>query len=69
VVLTFLIACWCGYRARRWDVVYKMPAYYWLGYVQLYVWLRAFTEIVILRKEILAWNKVARYDYGNHLAI
>lgn len=66
---SFTICLWCAYRTRRWDVIYKFPLYYWISYMNFYAYLRAFVEIILLRKEILAWNKVARYDYSNHLVV
>jgi cellulose synthase/poly-beta-1,6-N-acetylglucosamine synthase-like glycosyltransferase len=69
VAFSSLIAMWSAYRTRRWDVLYKFPLYYWISYMNFYAYLRAFVEVILLRKELLAWNKVARYDYSNHLAI
>lgn len=63
-----IVAAYCSFRTRRWDVLYKFPVYYWISYMNFYAYLRAFFEIVLLRKEILAWNKVARYEFNdNHL--
>lgn len=68
VGLTLGIAGWCAYKTRRVDVITKMPVYYWLSYVQLYLWIKTFIEIIVLRKEILAWNKVKRYDFSSTTA-
>jgi cellulose synthase/poly-beta-1,6-N-acetylglucosamine synthase-like glycosyltransferase len=57
----------CGYvayRTGRLDVLYKFPLYYWLSYVNFYAYMRAFVEIVLQRKVLLAWNKVERYDFS-----
>jgi cellulose synthase/poly-beta-1,6-N-acetylglucosamine synthase-like glycosyltransferase len=66
VGLTLLIACYCAVRTRRVDVITKLPVYYWLNYVQLYLWVKSFVEIIVLRKEILAWNKVKRYGFSSN---
>ena len=63
VGVAFAIALYVYYRTRRFDVIYKFPIYYWMSYVNLYAFVRSFFEIVILRKNILAWNKVARYSF------
>jgi poly-beta-1,6-N-acetyl-D-glucosamine synthase len=61
--VSFLISLYVSYRMKRIDVIYKFPVYYWIGYLNFYAYIRAFIEIVVLRKEILAWNKVKRYDF------
>lgn len=66
--IAFGISCYCGWRARRWDTVYKMPIYYWLSFLNLYLFMKTFVEIIVLRKEILAWNKVKRYDFSSNTA-
>jgi cellulose synthase/poly-beta-1,6-N-acetylglucosamine synthase-like glycosyltransferase len=59
------IACYCAWRTRRWDVIYKFPIYYWLGFFNLYAFVRSFVEIIVLKKELLAWNKVKRYQFDD----
>lgn len=63
--VTACIAAWCTYRTKRWDVLYKMPVYYWLSVLNIIVWFRAFFEIMILRQNPLDWNKVKRYDFDS----
>jgi biofilm PGA synthesis N-glycosyltransferase PgaC len=60
-----VISFYCGWKTKRWDVITKFPLYYWINYVNFYAYTRAFIEIVILRKELLAWNKVARYSFDD----
>lgn len=62
--IAFLVAIYGAIRTRRLDLVYKFPVYYWLSYVNFYAYVRSFYEIVIQRKEILAWNKVKRYEFS-----
>lgn len=68
LLVTGLIACWTAYRTQRTDVIWKLPIYYWIGYMNFYAYLRAFVEVIVLRKELLAWNKVKRYSFDSHLA-
>lgn len=67
IAVMFAVTLYGAFRTRRWDVIAKYPGSYLVGYVSIYTYLKAFIEIVLLRKEILAWNKVARYDFDNHL--
>ena len=60
--VAFAVACYCGWKTNRLDVVLKFPAYYWLSYLNFYALVRSFVEIIVLRKELLTWNKVARYN-------
>jgi len=62
-----LIAFYAAFRTKRLDVVYKLPLYYWLSYVNFYAYMRAFVEIIVCKKELLAWNKVKRYDFNSHI--
>lgn len=57
------IGIYVAIRTKRWDVITKMPMYYWLSYLNLYAFVRGFVEIIICRKKILAWNKVRRYAF------
>jgi cellulose synthase/poly-beta-1,6-N-acetylglucosamine synthase-like glycosyltransferase len=66
--VSFAIALYAGYRTKRIDVVTKFPLYYWIAYLNFYAFTRAFVEIIVLRKEILAWNKVKRYDFSSNIA-
>ena len=59
------ISFYCAWKTKRWDVVWKFPAYYWMNYVNFYAYTRAFVEVIILRKELLAWNKVKRYSFDD----
>lgn len=63
--VSFCVSCYAAIKTRRLDLVYKFPIYYWLGYVNLYAYIRAFIEIIVQKKELLAWNKVKRYDFNS----
>jgi cellulose synthase/poly-beta-1,6-N-acetylglucosamine synthase-like glycosyltransferase len=58
-----LVALYGAYKTKRTDVLYRLPQSYLLNYLSFYAYVRSFVEIVILRKELLAWNKVARYNF------
>lgn len=63
VGVAFAISLYVYYKTRRFDVICKFPIYYWMSYVNFYAFARSFFEIIVQRKSILAWNKVARYDF------
>ncbi len=65
-LMSALVALYAAFRTKRMDVLYRLPQHYWLNYLSFYAYLRSFIEIVVLRKELLAWNKVARYHFDNH---
>jgi cellulose synthase/poly-beta-1,6-N-acetylglucosamine synthase-like glycosyltransferase len=58
------VGVYVALRTRRFDVITKMPLYYWLSYLNLYAFLRSFVEVVVCRRKILAWNKVRRYAFS-----
>ncbi len=60
-----VISFYCAWKTKRWDVVWKFPAYYWINYVNFYAYCRAFIEVIILRKDKFGWNKVKRYDFDD----
>ncbi len=65
VAVTFLITAYGAYRSRRKDVLYRFPTTYLIGLLSTILFLKSFFEIAILRKELLSWNKVKRYDFSN----
>jgi cellulose synthase/poly-beta-1,6-N-acetylglucosamine synthase-like glycosyltransferase len=65
--VALFLCIYSSYRTRRLDVIYKFPVYYWISYVNFYAFMRAFVEIIVLGKHMLAWNKVKRYDFDSHL--
>lgn len=64
--IVLAVTLYGAFRTRRADVIKWFPVSYALGFYMVYLHLRAFVEIIVLRKQILAWNKVARYDFDNH---
>jgi len=60
-----VICFYCAWKTRRFDVLWKFPVYYWINYLNFYAYMRAFWEIMIRRKELLAWNKVKRYNFDD----
>jgi len=63
ITISFVISLYAAIRDQRFDVVWKFPLYYWISYLNFFVYFRAFVEIMILNKTLLAWNKVARYTF------
>ena len=63
--LCALIAVYAAFRTKRTDVVYKLPVYYWLSYLNFYAFARTFVEIILLKKVLLSWNKVKRYGFNS----
>jgi cellulose synthase/poly-beta-1,6-N-acetylglucosamine synthase-like glycosyltransferase len=55
-----------AHKTKRWDVLYKIPVFYWVSFLNLYAFLRAFVEIILCRKKILAWNKCERYAFDQN---
>jgi cellulose synthase/poly-beta-1,6-N-acetylglucosamine synthase-like glycosyltransferase len=61
--LSALVAGYTAFKIKRIDVLYRLPQTYLLNYLSFYAYVRSFIEIIILRKEMLAWNKVSRYNF------
>ncbi len=61
------IATWATFVTKRWDTLYKFPIYYWIAYVNLFAVLRSFTEVMLLRRTTLDWNKVSRRAFNTTL--
>jgi cellulose synthase/poly-beta-1,6-N-acetylglucosamine synthase-like glycosyltransferase len=62
VLTNFLVTCYGSYRTKRLDVLWKFPATYCIGFLGTIAYMQAFVEIVLMRKDILVWNKVKRYS-------
>lgn len=50
VFITFILTTLVAMKSRRWDILSAFPHIYLLRWVTLLVFLRSFTEVVILRK-------------------
>lgn len=50
VTLTFLLTVLVALRSGRWDILSAFPYIYYLRFVQLYIFLKAMVEIIILDK-------------------
>lgn len=59
------IGIYCSIYTQRLDLLYKLPVYFWISYINLYAFLRGFVEVIVLRKDILVWNKVQRYNFDS----
>lgn len=67
VVATF-ICFWVAAKTKRFDVIWKFPAYYWMTYVNFYAYMRSMIEVLVLKKDKFGWNKVKRYSFGDEAA-
>lgn len=63
VLIYATVGVYVSLRTKRLDVLTKMPIYYWLSFLNLYAFIRAFVEVVVCQKKILSWNKVRRYAF------
>lgn len=63
LMIGLAIAIYSSVRTRRPDVLYKFPLYYWISYVNLYAFVSAMVDVIVLRRTKLHWNKVRRYDF------
>lgn len=68
-VLTVVLALYTSYRTGRKDVITLSPIYFFYTYINLYAFPRAFIEIILLRRDILDWNKVKRYEFDSQPAV
>jgi hypothetical protein len=63
LLVSFIICLYVSKKTQRFDVIWKFPLYYWISYLNFYAYTRAFVEIIILKKTLLDWKKVKRYDF------
>lgn len=63
--IMFAVTVYGALRTKRWDVILKYPQCYLIGFLNIIAYSRALVEIVILRKTLLSWNKVARYEFDS----
>lgn len=57
-----MMSTYACYKTRRLDVLYKSPITYFITYINSYAFVKSFVEIILLRKNLLMWNKAARYN-------
>lgn len=50
VALTFIISLLAAIKSRRWDIISAFPIIYGFKWISLGVFLKAFVEVMILRK-------------------
>lgn len=67
MAFTLAVAIYTSIKTKRLDVLIKAPIYFWLRPMADYVNVKTFVEIILFRKKLLAWNKVARYEFNDHL--
>jgi cellulose synthase/poly-beta-1,6-N-acetylglucosamine synthase-like glycosyltransferase len=55
LVLTTVFAVYAGIKERRWDIIFVPPVYFFIMYVNSYLFLEQMIREVILRKKNLYW--------------
>ena len=60
-ILFFLITAYAALETKRFELCLKAPAIYLLLFVNAYVFIKSFIEVIVLRKNKFKWNKVERY--------
>jgi cellulose synthase/poly-beta-1,6-N-acetylglucosamine synthase-like glycosyltransferase len=65
VATMLIVQLYGAWRTKRIDLIKKFPQSYLIGFVSVVAYLRAFIEIYVLRRNILAWNKVKRYQFDS----
>ncbi len=65
VLITWVITLAVAARAKRWDILGAFPIIYGLRWMSMFVFLRAFVEVMLLRKfraeSTAGWQPPARY--------
>lgn len=59
-IVSLFVAVLTSCYNKRIDTLYKHPVYYWLTYVNVFAYFKAFVDIMLKQKQLLSWNKVAR---------
>lgn len=62
VLLFWTLVSYAAMRSRRWNILNAFPHIYMLRWVSLWVFLRSFVEVIILRKHVGSgiWRSVSR---------
>lgn len=60
-VIQAILALYAAVLARNWRIFAYSPAFYFIGLLNSFAYLKAFVEVVIFRRIVLSWNKVKRY--------
>ena len=60
-ILFFLITAYAALETKRFDICLKAPLIYLLLFINAYVFIKSFFEVIVLRRKKFKWNKVERY--------
>jgi cellulose synthase/poly-beta-1,6-N-acetylglucosamine synthase-like glycosyltransferase len=58
--MAFIFSLFGAAKERRWDLLFILPQYIFLKYVNAYIYLETFVQEVLLRKKNLVWFKPER---------
>lgn len=64
-ILFLLIGIYACFKTGRPEILYKLPAMYFLSFFSMYAYIRSFLEVIIFDKTNFGWNKVKRYGERN----
>lgn len=59
----FLLSIFGAAKERRWDLIFILPQYTFMKYVNAYIYLETFVKEVILRRKNLVWYKPERVSF------
>lgn len=62
-IMNGLIAVWASFVARRWNMLGALPYFYFLRWVEIIIYLKAFVEVIIFggfNEEIKGWGTEGR---------
>lgn len=62
ITILFCIALYGAAKTKRLDVIYNFPFYFWLPYLNSYIFTKSFLETFVFNYKNLSWNKVKRYE-------
>lgn len=63
VVLNSLIAIWASFAAKRWNMLGAIPYFYFLRWVEIIIYLKAFIEVIVFggyKEEMKGWGTEGR---------
>ena len=60
-MIFFAITLYAAIKTKRYGICLKSPLIYMLMFVNAYVFIKSFFEVIVLRRKKFGWNKVERY--------
>jgi cellulose synthase/poly-beta-1,6-N-acetylglucosamine synthase-like glycosyltransferase len=62
-IMNGLIAIWASFAAKRWNMLGALPYFYFLRWVEIFIYLKAFVEVIVFggfKEEIKGWGTEGR---------